>query len=53
MTEDRTEIQNIIKQHPDIAERLIQAYTDWAAMDFVDTWTDEKRRNDWGEKFKK
>ena len=50
MSKDRTETKNLIKQHPDIANGLIQAYHVWAQRDFVDTWTDEEVRNDWGGK---
>ena len=48
---DRTERNNVIAKHPDIAKRLQADWEAWAARSFVDQW-EGPARTDWGEEIK-
>jgi arylsulfatase len=47
MEADRTEQNNLIRQHPDIATKLESAYKDWTTRAFVDDWPGPDH-TDWG-----
>ena len=48
MEADRTELHNIIGEHPDVAEKMKAAWNRWAQASFVDDWTGPDHEN-WGD----
>jgi arylsulfatase A-like enzyme len=52
MEADRTERNNLIAKHPDVAAKLRTAWTEWAARSYVDDWPGAEF-NDWGGEVKK
>jgi arylsulfatase A-like enzyme len=48
---DRTEQNNLIAKHPDVAAILIRQWEDWAATSFVDDWVGFARTS-WGEEIR-
>ena len=47
MEADRTELHNVIADHPDVASRMETAWKKWAEMAFVDEWPGPDHNN-WG-----
>jgi arylsulfatase A-like enzyme len=47
MEADRTELHNVIAEHPDVAARMQAAWKKWAKTAFVDEWPGPDH-NDWG-----
>jgi len=47
MEADRTEQNNVIAQHPEIASKLQAAYAEWAARTYADEWPGPDH-TDWG-----
>jgi arylsulfatase len=52
MEADRTEQHDLIKQHPEIASRLVATWTRWAQRTYVDEWNGPDH-TDWGQDVKK
>jgi arylsulfatase len=48
MESDRTELHNVISDHPDIASRMQAAWKKWADTAFVDDWPGPDHQN-WGD----
>jgi hypothetical protein len=48
MEADRTEQNDLVKVHPEIASRLEAAWTAWAQRSFADEWPGPDH-TDWGQ----
>ena len=48
MDTDRTEIEDLAATQPDRLRSMAAAWDAWAERTFVDPWTDDERRTDWG-----
>lgn len=48
MDQDRTELTDLAAAQPDRVAAMARAWEAWAARTFVDPWTDDLRRTDWG-----
>ncbi len=48
MEADRTELHNVIAEHPDVAARLQAAWKDWEQRAYVDPWPGPDHTN-WGD----
>ncbi len=51
MEADRTELHNVVAEHPEIASRLEASWTGWAQRAFVDEWFGPDHTN-WGQDIK-
>jgi hypothetical protein len=51
MDADRTELNNVIDAHSDIAAKMETAWNDWLKRAFVDEWTGPDHTN-WGQDIK-
>ena len=47
MEADRTELNNLVSERPEIAAKLTAAYDTWAQKSYAEPWTGPKR-TDWG-----
>ena len=52
MEADRTELHNVIAEHPDVAARLQAAWKDWEQRAYVDPWPGPDHTN-WGDDIKR
>lgn len=48
MATDRTEMEDLAAAEPDRVRAMAAAWDAWAERSYVDPWTDDERRTDWG-----
>ncbi|HZQ47566.1 MAG TPA: arylsulfatase, partial [Verrucomicrobiae bacterium] len=51
MEADRTELHNVIGDHPEVAKKMEAAWNKWAEVSFVDNWPGPDHQN-WGDDIK-